>query len=183
MTTWKRPNEVKLLEPVNKRDMKIIGGGALVAMIGIFVMTMFDRENPFPKDSIRHSVFDAVGKVHKSCFVSCQHKWCKLMASHRGSNYYIGQGENIEAANRQVQECVFTFYHASHFLLYAIFGFLAPKLQVFAIVLFMGILWECIEYVDGKYHDWSDILYNVSGFWVGVLMRHVVSKKKKKRSR
>ncbi len=80
----------------------------------------------------------------------------------------------------------FDCWALSHFLFYILLGFLFPHYWKF--VIFIGVVWEIFEYIGANVEKWlfpkeklywcakfSDIIVNISGFIVGLLIRILVS--------
>lgn len=95
--------------------------------------------------------------MHESCII----KYGKSLPcdiSYRGKNYYIN-------SNKTTAECYVAFWGMTHFLLYAILGYLHPTR--FIEFNTIGILFELYEKKYYDCHDSLDILLNMSGFMLG----------------
>ena len=78
------------------------------------------------------------------------------------------RGRNYNDPGAISPTCVLTLWEVVHFIFYLILGFLAPDLFYPAMI--VGISWEIME-SKLECHNLGDILFNLSGFWVGSSLR------------
>lgn len=110
----------------------------------------------------------AANELHESCVIGCT-QYTKPLTAGRGADYIIG-GDG--GTNQQMQNCLVTFWGFTHFMLFAMVGFIAPWLfwEMFAV----GCLFEFYESVRFNCHDVLDIGLNTLGFLAGSYVRSAV---------
>lgn len=69
------------------------------------------------------------------------------------------------------RNCFLSFWAATHLLLFAVLGFVAPRL--FFPVFIIGAIWEVAESFLG-WHCVLDLLWNLVGFAVGASLRQLL---------
>src|SRR5271169_2982863 len=106
---------------------------------------------------------EEVNKVHESCILGCN-EYTKALTAGRGSDYIIGDNG---ATNERISNCLVTFWGLTHFMLFAMVGFIAPWLfwEMFAV----GCLFELYESYRFNCHDVLDVGLNTLGFLAGAL--------------
>ena len=86
----------------------------------------------------------------------------------RGHNYYLGK----EAS----KDLILTNWNIAHTGMYLLAGFLAPDMWVVWIII--GLWWEILESFDiTSCHDYTDIVCNWGGLFLGITFRNLVEKK------
>src|ERR1700758_4604156 len=84
---------------------------------------------------------DELDALHHTCIIS----GTSPLADLRGNNYYIDEIQSCAG------ECAVTFWGASHFALYTLFGIFTPDL--FWETFLAGIVFEYYEYRSFQCHD------------------------------
>src|ERR1700678_1149093 len=88
---------------------------------------------------VNNQMFSKLNQLHESCIIKCGNLPCNI--SDRGNKYYIGSDKNADG-------CYVTFWGMTHFLLYAILGYLYPhRFLEFSLI---GVLFELYE---KRYYD------------------------------
>jgi len=80
----------------------------------------------------------------------------------RGNNYFLTINDNT---------CFITTWHIIHLLQYIYLGFFFPSYYVILIVL--GILFEVVEKYFIGCEDLLDIVFNISGLFIGICIHRV----------
>lgn len=91
----------------------------------------------------------------------------------KGEKYLFGElnGENIKYR----KECLISRWNITHLIGHIIITFFYPKLWP---LIFIGtFMYEIIEYKYFKCHDYSDILYNSVGIYIGYKLNQLYYKK------
>jgi hypothetical protein len=128
-----------------------------VAFIYIFIFTQY-IEN-INDDSI----LGLLAKLHKKCFWNCETNQCKeIIKNFRGDKYFIFTPESEQ---KNIHNCIITFWGLTHIILYFILTFLIPSFYIEFFIL--GILFEIYEYYFYKCHDITDIFLNTLGIIIG----------------
>ena len=107
-----------------------------------------------------------INDIHETCVMTCNKPFCQSACNFRGNNYYIGSDKKLDSGTSET--CLVTFWSAGHFVLFMIIGFIMPELFIVALIL--GIGFEVYEYYRFDCHDPLDIIWNTSGFIVGMLL-------------
>jgi len=115
---------------------------------------------PWSRNICRQKWCDDANRVHESCVLGCT-KSTKILTNGRGGSYVIGGSEE----SAQLDNCLVTFWGATHFCLYAIVGFVAPEL--FWEMFLLGCAFEGYEWYRYDCHDVLDIALNTCGFVLG----------------
>ena len=111
---------------------------------------------------------DKINSLHEKCFYSVKDgNFHKI----RGENYYIGIMD--EAKNKQLKDCMITFWGFSHFFLYTLLGLFCPSL--FAETFVAGIIFEGYENLEYDCHDVLDVFLNSFGFMTGRILNEILS--------
>ena len=170
---------MKLSDPLNRRDAKILVGIAVVCIVLVFTIPLVDKyDNPFGPGSIPSRIYEGIKSAHKVC-LKCDHAICKAVQESRGDEYYLYVPEDEQPDDRY---CLVTFWNLSHVFSHAVVGFLVPKTSAFFITVAAGLAWETFEYFSGNYQDFLDIGYNSLGFWMGVGLRKAWDSRRSKRA-
>jgi hypothetical protein len=123
-----------------------------ISLFLMFLVYIFNNNNKFISDKIN------------GCIITYPSDITDIIIKNRGKNY----NDSI-----YMKDCIFTYWHLSHFLLYVIIGFFCPNL--FLLSISIGIIWEILEYLI-KLDDITDIFFNIFGFIVGFLINKLVKK-------
>lgn len=110
----------------------------------------------------------SMNDVHESCFLASDYMKDYSDSPLRGKSYYIGVGDEKNAA---VKRCAVTFWGASHYVLYFLLGLLVP--DAFWETFIIGVAFEVYEYHKFDCHDAIDIALNSLGFVTGAAIREV----------
>lgn len=108
-----------------------------------------------------------VQKVQESCMFSLE---CEPCTRYRGKNYHIGNMDEIK--EKEVKDCLVTFWSMTHLLLYMGLGYLCPS--YFWLVSGIGIGFEILEYYVWDCMDPMDIIFNTIGFGLGTSLKYVL---------
>lgn len=63
-----------------------------------------------------------------------------------------------------------TYWQLTHFLTRVCLGYFSPKYWYIVFVVDFG--WETAEYIKWKAHNWYDLIYNMLGLIVGIMIRY-----------
>lgn len=122
-------------------------------------------------------------KFHYGCEVTCDHPICKnIIKNGRSSSYFINtmvpekNPENVEQRTIYQEKCVLSYWGISHFILFMIFGMIAPSF--FVPTLIFGILFEILEHYVWDCGDILDVAWNSLGFLTGMCIhKHLICTK------
>jgi len=101
----------------------------------------------------------------KCCLIKYKSNITDFIIKYRGTKY----NDLMDTKN-----CILTYWHLSHSLLYIFIGFFCPKL--FLLSFFIGVLWEILEYFVNQ-QDITDIIFNTIGFSIGYSINKLFIKK------
>jgi hypothetical protein len=111
-------------------------------------------------------------RIHYGCLFTCDADQCKNVTDKwRSSNYFINDmikekvPENKEQREIYQKSCILSSWGVSHYVLYMIFGIIAPTYLKTSI--FIGIFFEIVEHYAWKCGDILDVLWNTVGFLTG----------------
>lgn len=107
--------------------------------------------------------YNNLNEIHESCFVCGTDK----LTHARGDQYYIGTMSDEK--KKDLKKCVMTFWGFTHYILYAMIGYVAPDMfwETFAI----GIGFEYYEKIKYNCEDPLDIAWNSLGFATGAYIK------------
>jgi hypothetical protein len=115
-------------------------------------------------DSIKgNTIIETIRKIHRMCYFDCNSKNCNdIITTFRGENYFL---TDSELDQKNINNCIITFWGLSHILLYFILTFLLPSFYIEFFI--FGIIFEIYEYYFFKCHDIMDIFLNTIGIIIG----------------
>lgn len=112
-----------------------------------------------------------MNNIHESCLVGCN-EYTKPLTTFRGQSYIIGGDPE---KNNRMKNCLITFWGFTHYMLFAIVGFIAPEL--FWEMFLLGCGFELFEHAKFDCHDALDIGLNTAGFLTGQYVRMCVDER------
>lgn len=107
------------------------------------------------------------------CYIKCSGDSMRgFFNSRRGLNYRLKNSRNdIDTVLREMDGCAVTAFSISHFIAYALLGFLAPN--YLPVILLVSGVWEYAEtFIECS--DWMDIVQNISGALFGATLRSLL---------
>ena len=109
-----------------------------------------------------NSISGKINKIHKKCAINCDHNLCSTMIQYRGNNYFISTPQDEQ---EYIKKCFVTFWGVTHYILYALIGFLLPSMFWESFV--CGVFFEIYEHNKYDCADVLDIVLNTAGFYTG----------------
>lgn len=100
----------------------------------------------------------ALERLFNKCWIGNGKDWFSL-GKWRGKNYSLTPTKAME------KYCFMTSWAITHLILYAIIGFLFPKM--FWTSFFVGVVFEIAEWLTLDCHDLLDLFWNSLGFFIG----------------
>lgn len=139
-----------------------------VLLTGLFVFAYVYSLVLSPKIIYKENwPWNKINSVHRSCLVSFQDcRICEILTQYRGDNYFI------ESIVYDLSNCLATFWSVTHFVFFAVLGFIEPLL--FWTFFLIGVGFESMEYYVLDCHDWLDIGYNTLGLLTGMFLHKLL---------
>lgn len=124
--------------------------------------------------SFNLGVFEKILGTHESLYNIPTTKEDKSIANWdikiKGQDFSFLRGSAYLYTKGQEKDVLISTWNISHFLIYLLCGILCPKLAI--IWVFIGIWWEFLEtFKEADCYDYSDIIYNISGLFLGIYIR------------
>jgi hypothetical protein len=109
-------------------------------------------------------------KANHGCIYGCE--TCEQYTLKRGASYII---EDIEAKEKKkLDNCLFTAWNFSHFIMYAVITTIAPEYYVEFAAMGVGFeIYECWRY---QCDDYMDFVANCMGIGTGLLINQTFIK-------
>src|SRR5579872_5615405 len=112
----------------------------------------------------------------ETCFCQVENSmWSHYVNMFRGRNYYLMafdpecRENDRKRLTKIADSCVVTIWAFLHMGLYAILGFISPRL--FWPLFMVGIVYELFEYLHEDYHCVMDLGWNLAGLTIGYYLR------------
>jgi len=142
----------------------------LVALLFIFAF-IYSIVLPLTLAKKKSKAADTYSNIHDFCLLGCgdNNVFCQDCTSTKGQDYYkTNTGEINLEKEKNLKDCVLTFWGFTHYILYSVLGFIAPK---YALIFFLvGVGFELYEYKYHGFEDCSDIFWNLMGLITGTLV-------------
>lgn len=91
----------------------------------------------------------------------------KISKQLKGSQYLYGESSEIN--DRYRSSCLVSRWNIIHLVSHIVITFFYPKF--WHLIFLTSFIYEFYEYYKFKCHDYSDIVYNVTGIFIGLKLR------------
>jgi hypothetical protein len=125
----------------------------------------YDKNIKYPK--LTHDIHNYL----LLCGIKTENKNVQsLIKNIRGKNYNPVWDETTNKS--YAKSCITTNWNLFHFFSHIIITFLYP--QVYPLLLLTTTLFEIYEYIEYDCHDYTDIIYNVVGIYIGLKLNKCI---------
>lgn len=144
----------------------------ITIFILIFVEIVAFRYNPYDNsNTFKNPILDATVLKMNSCNVKTDNSSLQDVSEFlKGEKYITAYSDKENKKYRR--ECIISNWNLFHFCSHLTLAFLFP--QCWITILLVSGLYEIYEYIVFQAHDYGDILYNVSGIIVGLIIRSIL---------